>query len=158
MRLISAVVFVPGVGQAALVEIHSQARAKEGLLDVVCGQGVAGKQHVDVAAADQLAEKLAAAGVHDRRPSDHERLSARRPIAGQIVSDLADGHPLGLLRRDVAGHKLEGLRVAWPVLDDPYAVATSDRQHGPRSSARSGPLRLSSIRIPQSISWSSTGS
>ncbi len=69
---------VPRFGQIAALQVHAQAGAEQRLLDVVRGQGVAGEQHVDVAAANQLAQVLAAAGVHDRRAADQQRLAAAR--------------------------------------------------------------------------------
>ena len=69
---------VAGFGDARVGQVHAQAGAEQRLLDVVRGQGVAGEQLVDVAAANQLAQRGAAAGVDDRRPADEQRLAAAR--------------------------------------------------------------------------------
>ena len=51
------VMLVAGFDDVAAVEAHAEAGAEQGLLDVVRGQGVAGEQPVDVAAADQRARR-----------------------------------------------------------------------------------------------------
>ena len=151
------------LGQDAAIEINAQAGAEEGLLDVVRGQGVAGQEHVDIAHADDLFEELAAAGVYDGGTGDDRRASARGAVLGQLPRDLADGHVLRLLGRDVAAHELEGLRPARALfrkdahagVADDDAVAHAGVGH---RQAAGGHSSRTSTTIPQSISWSATSS
>ena len=101
------VVLVARFGDAGVGQVHAQARAEERLLDVVRGQGVAGEQLVDVAAANQLAKSRPAAGVDDRRAADDERLAAAAAIVHQVAGDLAHERAFGFLGRDAAGHERE---------------------------------------------------
>ncbi len=67
-------VLVPlGRGQTTL-EGDSQTGAVEGLPDVMRGQGIAGKEYVQVAAPDELADMLDAAGVHHGGPEHGQDL------------------------------------------------------------------------------------
>ena len=92
------VMLVAGLGNARLVEMDAQAGAEERLLDVVRGQRVAGKQLVDVAAANQRAQDRSAAGVDDRRAADDQRLAAGSPVVHQLAGDLADERTLWAFR------------------------------------------------------------
>ena len=83
------VVLVSCVGKAAFFNVHSQAGAEQRLLDVVSGQRVAGKQLVDVAVAQQLADESAAAGVHDRRAAHQQRLAGTLAVLEQLPGDLS---------------------------------------------------------------------
>ena len=118
---------MPRLGQDAAIEIYAQARAEEGLLDVVRGQGVAGQEQVDIAHADDLFEELAAAGVHDGGTGDDRRASARSTVFGKLPGNLADGHVLWFFGRNVAAHELEGLRPPRSLFrKDAYARVADD--------------------------------
>ena len=68
----------PSIARAAL-HVDAERGAVERLLDVVDRERVAGEQHVDVAAANQIAEVGAAAGVDDDRPGDERDAAAGLP-------------------------------------------------------------------------------
>ena len=152
------VMFVARLGQVAAIEIDAQAGAEEGLLDVVRGQGVAGEEHVDIAHADELLEELAAAGVHDGRPADQQRLAARGAVCGQFAGRSARmATPLGFSVETVLPMNSNGLRVratarsgktrtpAWPTTN---RVARRDVVIGTQRAGR----RPGRRRSPQSIS------
>ena len=71
-------------------EIDAERCAEQCLLGVVDGEGVAGEQHVDVAAANQLDEVGAAAGVHDDRAGDEGDLALPAPGVAHQRGDTAD--------------------------------------------------------------------
>ena len=67
--------------------------------------------------------------MHDGGPGDDGRASARGAVLGQLPRDLADGHVLRFLGRDVAAHELEGLRPARPLFrKDAHAGMADDDQ------------------------------
>src|SRR5690242_9012164 len=101
--------FVAGLQNVTAIQPHAQARAKQGLLDVVRGERIAGKQAVDVAAADQTRHVLDAAGVNDGWSTDEQRLAPFLASANQFEGNLPDCYPLGLLGRDGAVHEFEAM-------------------------------------------------
>ncbi len=135
---------VARLGRLSLVEIHAQAGAEEGLLDVVRGQGVAGKQHVDVAQANHLLEELAAAGVNHGGSGDDQGLAARSAIFGQFAGDSPDGQFLGLLGGDGAAHELERLGLA-------RALFGKDAHSGPSHDDRIAHGDLVHRQTPRSV-------
>ena len=75
-------------------------------------QRVAGEQHVDVAAADQIAEVGAAAGVDDDRTGDEGDLPPAA-LTSRIIAAMRDDADLDApLRRDLVGHEREAVAVA----------------------------------------------
>ena len=70
------VVFVSLFGGAAVFHRDAEAGAEERLLDVVGGECVAGEQHVDVVAADEPAQQLAAACVNNGRSGHDQNFAA----------------------------------------------------------------------------------
>ena len=142
------VVFVALLGRQAVVQRDAQAGAVQSQLDVVRGQGVAGEQHVEVAAADQPADVLAAAGVDDGGAEHGQDFLAGVLRAAHGGGDLAHRHALGLLAGNRAGHELEqvlpGLGVgredAQPLPADDDAVA--DAHVGHRQAAGGAALRI----------------
>ena len=80
------VVLVAVLGRLALVQRDPQARAVEGLLDVVGRQGVAGEEGLDPPVADQLGDVPGRAGVDDRRAADEEHLLAGLARVARIDS------------------------------------------------------------------------
>ena len=152
-------VLVAGFGHAPAVQINAQAGAEEGLFDVVGGQGVAGEEHVDVAA------RITAGGTRRCRCA---RWPARPPTAScrrrsgleQFPGDSRMASPLGFSvetllpmksKRRGRGGALREKR------ECPRVPPRSGRPAGPRSSADSGPCRpAASTTMPQSISWSAT--
>ena len=107
------------------------------MFDIVGGQGIAGKQHVDVTGSDQPTKKLAAAGMHDRRPGHQKRLPGRTAVAEQPLGDVVHSHALRFLRGDVAGHELEAFRASGlffrehtqPGMADDHLIARADFAH-----------------------------
>ena len=151
----------PASAGSPAVEIHAQAGAEQGLLDVVRGQGVAGEQHVDVAPRISW-QNLAAAGVHDGRPGRPP--GSCRPLARFSASSRATARmatPLGF-----------SVETVLPMNSNVCAFGASApretraRRRAPRRSRRRrrtsfiGRHRPSasaaSTTMPQSISWSST--
>ncbi len=89
------VMFVPRLGQVAVLQMHAEAGAEQRLLDIMRGQSVAGEELVDVAGADEIGDKLAAAGVDDRRPADQKRLAAFARVRNSSCATWRIATPLG---------------------------------------------------------------
>jgi hypothetical protein len=103
----SQMMLVSGFGNAGVDELDAEAGAEETLLDVVGGQRVAGEKFVDVAAADELTQGRAAAGVDDCGSADDECLAAPSAVGYEVASDLADKGALRFLSGDAARHEGE---------------------------------------------------
>ena len=75
-----------------MIEPHAEARAEQRLLDVVRRQRVAGEQHVDVAAANQLAQDVRRCRCA-RSPARRRAASCRRRAACEAVRARSRGSP-----------------------------------------------------------------
>ena len=103
---------VAALDRRAGFEIDAERRAEQRQLGVVDGERVAGEQHVDPAAADQLGEVRRAAGVDDDRAGDEDDAAAGRPRFAHQRGDAADAGLDAALRRDLVGHEREVRAVA----------------------------------------------
>src|SRR5438105_5633091 len=72
------------------------------------GEAVAREEHVHPTAAHEAGQVGAGARVDDGRAADGQELAAAVPAPPDPVGDLADEKILGLLRRDLRRHELEG--------------------------------------------------
>ena len=118
---------VAALDRCAGFEIDAERGAEERQLGIVDGEGVAGEQHVDPAAANQLGEVGRAAGVHDDRAGDEDDAAAGRPRFAHQRRDAADAGLDAALRRDFVGH--EGEIRAVPLAElrgDPDAFQPAD--------------------------------
>ena len=101
--------FVPLFDRAAVSHRNAQARAKERLLDVVGGERISRKQHVDETVPDEMAHVVAAARMHDGGAGDHQYLSRAAAGGAHGGRHVPDGNSLGLFARHVAVHEAEGV-------------------------------------------------
>ena len=97
----------------------------------------------------------------DGRTGHDQRLAARLAILGQFVGDSADGQLLGFFGRDGAVHEPEGLGVAGALFGKDADAGMADHDHLSDRTSFIGTQRAvpldGSMTMPQSISWSATG-
>ena len=142
--------------RAAGLEVDAERRAVQRLLGIVDRERVAGQQHVDEAAADQLAEVHTAAGVHHHRTGDdgdaiagalhffHHRRDPHHadldpPLGGDLVGHEREAEPIALaeLGDDLDAAHADDDEVALPDV----AQFSADRAGGPRAERGRGPGR-----------------
>src|SRR5262245_23555931 len=102
-------VFMTCFKDVAAIEPHTEAGAEQRVFDIVRRQRIAGKESVDIAAADQRRDMFYAPRVNDRRAADEQRLAAFLLRANQLRRHLPNGNALWLLGRYRTVHELEAL-------------------------------------------------
>ena len=93
----------------AAIQSHAQAGSKQSLLDVMSRQCVAREEDIDIAGANESANVLAAASVHDRWSTHNERPAAVLFGAEQLLSNLPNCDSFGLFCGDTAAHEFKRL-------------------------------------------------
>src|SRR5207244_2340629 len=98
-------------------------------LDIVHRERIPCEQRLDVAAADEPAEVLDAARVHDNGPGDERDAAAGGPHVPHHGRDFSHAHFDATLGRDVVGHEREPETVALAeIRRDADAVHAADDQ------------------------------